>query len=256
MGPRPYGFHTKNEIGLWFKLIYNPSMKKLFIILFFSLALIGSTYADARNFSFEIKNTKINVRTPDGFFNSTSTYPEYLGQLQAMYPESQIVLAALTPKTDIETSKFSRYMIFSTLKRLTKEKISQKPFNGLKEEIREQQFTLLNEMRERADQALIDGSYRVGKRNGIEFKILLNESTPLGVFFENKNSISHSSIASSTRTINGISENFYQIFSTSIVLIKKKIIFVYIYSDYDSEKDITWIEGKTKELVSLLIKNN
>ena len=147
-------------------------------------------------------------------------------------------------------------MIFSTLKRLTKEKITQKPFNSLRDEIREQQFTLLNEIRERADQALIDGSYRLGKRNGIEFKILLNESTPLGVFFENKSSISHSSIASTTRTINGISENFLQIFSTSIVLIKKKIIFVYIYSNYDSEKDITWVEGKTKELVSLLIKNN
>ena len=231
-------------------------MKKVLLIFFLTFASIGQVNADSRNFSFEIDNTKINVRTPDGFYNSASTYPSYIGQLQAMYPESQIVLAALTPKTDIETSKFTRYMIFSTLKRLTKEKISQKPFNGLREEIREQQFTLLNEIRERADQALIDGSYRLGKRNGIEFKILLNESTPLGVFFENKKSISHATIVNTKRTINGISENFLQIASTSIVLIKKKIIFVYIYSDYDSEKDITWVEGKTKELVSLLIKNN
>ena len=231
-------------------------MKKVLLIFFLSLASIGQVNADVRNFSFEINNTEINIRTPDGFYNSASTYPNYLGQLRAMYPESQIVLAALTPKTDVETSKFTRYMIFSTLKRLTKEKIPQKPFDGLKEEIREQQFTLLNEIRERADEALIDGSFRVSQRNGVEFKILLNESTPLGVFFENKSAISHSSIARTTRTINGINENFLQVFSTSIVLIKKKIIFIYVYSDYESEKDITWVEGKTKELVSLLIKNN
>ena len=151
-------------------------MKKVLLIFFLSLASIGQVNADARNFSFEINNTKINVRAPDGFYNSASTYPNFLGRLQAMYPETQIVLAALTPKIDVETSKFSRYIIFSTLKRLTKEKIPQKPFNGLKEEIRDQQFTLLNEVRERADQALIDGSYRVGQRNGAEFKILLNES--------------------------------------------------------------------------------
>jgi hypothetical protein len=231
-------------------------MKKLLLILFISLGLIGSNYADSRNFDFKINNTKINVRTPDGFYDSSSTYPEYLGQLQAMYPESHIVLAALTPKTNLDTLEFSRYMIFTTLKRLTKEKISQKPFNGLRDEIREQQFTLMNELRERADQALIDGSYRLSTRNGIEFKIIMNETTPLGVFFDNKKVISFSSIMSGEKSVNGINENFIQAAATSIVLLKKKIIFVYIYSDYDSEKDIIWVEAKTKELVNLLIKHN
>ena len=231
-------------------------MKKLLLILFISLGLIGSTYADSRNFDFKINNTKINVRTPDGFYDSSSTYPEYLGQLQAMYPESHIVLAALTPKTQLDTLEFSRYMILTTLKRLTKEKISQKPFNGLRDEIREQQFTLMNEWRDRADQALIDGSYRLSTRNGIEFKILMNETTPLGVFFDNKKVISFSTIMSGEKSVNGINENFIQATATSIVLLKKKIIFVYIYSDYDSEKDIIWIEDKTKETVNLLIKNN
>ena len=231
-------------------------MKKLLLILFISLGLIGSNYADSRNFDFKINNTKINVRTPDGFYDSSSTYPEYLGQLQAMYPESHIVLAALTPKTNLDTLEFSRYMIFTTLKRLSKEKISQKPFNGLRDEIREQQFTLMNELRERADQALIDGSYRLSTRNGIEFKIIMNETTPLGVFFDNKKVISFSSIMSGEKSINGINENFIQVIAVSTVLLKKKIIFVYIYSDYDSEKDIIWIEAKTKELVNLLIKNN
>ena len=106
---------------------------------------------------FKINNTKINVRTPDGFYDSSSTYPEYLGQLQAMYPESHIVLAALTPKTQLDTLEFSRYMILTTLKRLTKEKISQKPFNGLRDEIREQQFTLMNEWREKINEEIEAG---------------------------------------------------------------------------------------------------
>ena len=196
----------------------------------------------------------INVRTPDGFYESSHTYPEYLNQLKTVWKDTQIVQAALIPKTYSDT--FRRYMVLTTLKRLTKEKISQKPFNGLRDNIREQQFTLMNEWRDKADQALIDGSYRLSSRYGIEFKVLMNETTPLGVFFDNKNVISYSSIMSGEKSVNGINENFIQVIATSIVLIKKKIIFVYIYSDYDSEKDITWIEGKTKELISLLIKNN
>jgi hypothetical protein len=41
-----------------------------------------------------------------------------------------------------------------------------------------------------------------------------------------------------------------------MVFVKNKIIIAYIYSDFDSEKDIIWIEDKTKETVNLLIKNN
>ena len=41
-----------------------------------------------------------------------------------------------------------------------------------------------------------------------------------------------------------------------MVFVKNKIVNVYIYSDFDSEKDIIWIEAKTNELVNLLINNN
>ena len=63
-------------------------------------------------------------------------------------------------------------------------------------------------------------------------------------------------IVNSNVSKNGINYPLLQVNSLSIVFVKNKMVYVYIYSDYDSEKDITWIEDKTKETVNLLIKNN
>ena len=84
----------------------------------------------------------------------------------------------------------------------------------------------------------------------------VGETTPLGVFIDNEKVMSINTIMNMSASANGISSTYLQVGSTSFVFVKNKVIFVYIYSDFDSEKDIVWIEGKTKELVNLLIKNN
>jgi len=38
--------------------------------------------------------------------------------------------------------------------------------------------------------------------------------------------------------------------------VKNKLIFIYVYSNYDSMKDITWVKAKANEFVSLLLENN
>ena len=79
---------------------------------------------------------------------------------------------------------------------------------------------------------------------------------PLGVFIDNEKVISLNMISNTNISTNGINYSFLQLMSFSMVFVKNKIVNVYIYSDFDSKTDIIWIEGKTKELVNLLIKNN
>jgi hypothetical protein len=44
--------------------------------------------------------------------------------------------------------------------------------------------------------------------------------------------------------------------STTMVNIKDRLLYIYIYSTYKSSMDITWVKGKTKEFVNLLLENN
>jgi hypothetical protein len=231
-------------------------MRKLFLILLISLCLTSSAYADSRNFSFKANNTKINVRTPDGFYESSNIYPERLEFVRTFYPEYLMVHAVLVPKGIPDTERLSRYMILVTNKKADKHKITQSFFDETRELMREEQFTLMNKYRDVIDDALEDGTSKIFNKYNVDFITEIGETVPLGVFIDNEKVISLNMISNTNISTNGINYSFLQLMSFSMVFVKNKIVNVYIYSDYDSKKDIIWIEGKTKELVNLLIKNN
>ena len=231
-------------------------IKRLFILLLISLCLTSSAYADSRNFSFKVNNTKINVRTPDGFYESSYILPGRLDMVRTMYPDSLTVQVVLLPKGASDYERISRYFILATSNMLDKRKSSQKFFNEFRDLLREQQFTMLNKYRDEFDKAMKDGALRLTNKNDIKYEFQLGETTPLGVFVDNKKVISTNSISNMNVSVDGVNDNFLQTNTMSVVFLKNKFIYVYAYSDFDSEKDIIWIEAKTKELVNLLIKNN
>ena len=231
-------------------------MKKLFLILLISLCLTSSAYADSRNFSFKVNKTKINVRTPDGFYESSYIAPGRLDMAKTLLPQTLNVQAVLLPKGVTDFERLTRYIILVTEKRLEKRKITQKDFNNLRELLREQQFTLLNKWKEKIDEEVEAGALRISNESGLKYKFLVGETTPLGVFIDNKKVISINTISNMKTSLEGTNYDFLQVASSSMVFVKNKIIMAYIYSDFDSEKDIIWIEDKTKETVNLLIKNN
>jgi hypothetical protein len=231
-------------------------MKKLFIFLLISLYFTSSVYADSRNFSFKADNTKINVRTPDGFYESSNIYPERLEFVRTFYPDYLMVHAVLVPKGIPDTERLSRYMILVTNKKADKHKITQSFFDETRDLMREQQFTLINEYRDMIDDALEEGTSKVFNKYDVDFITEIGETVPLGVFIDNEKVISLNMISNTNISNNGINHSFLQLMSFSMVFVKNKIVNVYIYSDFDSEKDIIWIEAKTNELVNLLINNN
>jgi len=238
------------------KLINLLLNKKLFIFLLISLYFTSSVYADSRNFSFKINNTKINVSTPDGFYESSNIYPERLDYVRTIYPDYLQVQALLAPKGIPDNERIARYVLLVTNKNADNQKITQEFFNDLREKSREQQFTLMNDYKDLIEDALEDGTSKLLKKYDVEFVANIGETVPLGVFFDNKKAISINMITNPNVVSNGVTYSPLQLASLSMVFIKNRIINVYIYSDYESENDIVWIEGITKELINLLINNN
>lgn len=230
-------------------------MKKI-VLFCFIFGLLNPTFADSRNFSFKIHNTKIDVRTPDGFYESSYILPERLEMVQTMFPDYLTVQAVLAPKGSSDNERIARYYIFATPNKLDKRKISQKDFDGLRDLMREQQYTLMNQHRDKIDAAIKEGSMKISNKNNIKYELTVDEISPLGVFIDNKNAISFNTISNTDITVDGVNLSFPQACTMSLVFLKNKLVYLYGYSDYDSDRDITWIESKTNEAVSLLIRNN
>ena len=158
-------------------------MKKLFLILLISLCLTSSAYADSRNFSFKANNTKINVRTPDGFYESSNIYPERLDFVRTFYPDYLKVHAVLVPKGIPDTERLSRYMILVTNKKADKHKITQSFFDETRELMREEQFTLMNKYRDMIDDALEDGTSKIFNKYNVDFITEIGETVSFRGFY-------------------------------------------------------------------------
>ena len=229
-------------------------MRKL-LLLILSLGIINLVYADAENFSFKTSNTVINVKTPSGFFESSYIDPEIEEMITMLFPRELLnVHSVLVPKDFYE--KNDRYIILVTLTELNNINISKKDFKDLKDTLREEQFTLMNEILDDANK-LIDSSVSdINSDWGTDINFSVNETTPLGVFIDSNKAISFNTIMNGNFSVSGDEENLLVVNSTTFIHIKNRLIIAYVYSNFNSSTDIIWLEAKTKELVELMLKVN
>ena len=77
-------------------------MKRL-LIGFLTIFISYTSYADESNFSFMIEDTKINVRAPSGFYESSYINSEVLDIVKMLYPsEVYEIHAVLIPQIMIQ----------------------------------------------------------------------------------------------------------------------------------------------------------
>ncbi len=230
-------------------------LKTLLLSLLLSTSLIGITYADARNFSVKIHNTEIKVKAPDGFFESSYVDLFALEVFSKLMPDGLTTHTLLVPKDGMSDN--NRYMALVTMTELDKFKLSQRMFNKeIRDNVRKEQFTLMNSIRDEADDLFVEKSKSFSDDYDIDMNIKMNEVTPLGVFLDNKYSIGFATIMNFEFSIEGSSDRVPIINATVMANVKNKLIFIYVYSNYDSMKDITWVKAKANEFVSLLLENN
>ncbi len=84
----------------------------------------------------------------------------------------------------------------------------------------------------------------------------INETTPLGVFIDNDNAISFGTIIDVEASVDNESDKSLMFASTTFANIKSKVVVLYIYSLYNSEKDVVWAKAKTNEIINLLLEEN
>lgn len=229
-------------------------MKKILLFLLF-IGLSNWTFADSRNFSFKIEDTTINVRTPNGFYESSYVDQEISQLVDMIFPPYIFnVHATLVPKDFMD--EFSRYIILVSLPEYNKINITRKDFAELQALMRQEQYTLMNEISDDSNIVVENAVSNINNAYDTDMDFSYDETTPLGVFLDTEKAISFNTIMAGNYSDGYSEETTFQIGSTSFIYINKRVLVAYIYTDFNSQKDIIWIEGKTRELIELLLKNN
>ncbi len=230
-------------------------MKKLLLLLLLSLGFIGSANADAKNFSIKINNTLIDVRTPDGFYESSYIDPEISEFVEVLFPQGLYnVHATIVPEDYLE--KFDRYIILVSIPEIDEQNVTRRDFAELQSLMREEQYTLMNEVIDDGNKLIENAVTDINSKYDIDMEFSYNETTPLGVFIDTEKAISFNTIMAGNYADSYSEEVILQVASTSFIHIKKRILIAYIYSNFNSSTDVIWLEAKTRELIELLLKSN
>ena len=208
-------------------------MKKLFLLILISFGLIGSANADAKNFSIKINNTLIDVRTPDGFYESSYIDPEVSEFVGLLLPQGIYnVHATLVPEDFLE--KFDRYIILVSLPEIDEQNVTRRDFAELQSLMREEQYTLMNEFVDVGNKLIENAVSDINSEYDIDMEFSYNETTPLGFFIDTEKAISFNTIMAGNYADSYSEEVILQVASTSFIHIKKRILIAYIYSNFNS----------------------
>ena len=225
-------------------------MKKLLTTLL-TIFISYASYADESNFSFMIGDTTINVRTPSGFYESSYINSEVLDIVKMVYPPEVYDIHAVLIPADYDTSPSSRSIILASLKEIDVLDLSKQDFINIKDEFVNQQFTIMNSAMDTINEGLEDSVAKINEKYDTDINWSFNETTPLGVFMDEEDAMAFSVIMAGDFSEDYLEEGFFEINSLAAMNLNNRLVIAYVYSEFESNTDIIWVEAKTKELVGL-----
>lgn len=149
--------------------------------------------------------------------------------------------------------------------KLEKKNFTIDDFSILRGSIRKQKTLLAQRYKDRVDEGLKAASRGLSKHNGLEVLLQLEGDVPLGVTFEDVNSITVTDIVKykkssvtlvGNRQTDPLQESFIMVNVGSIVLLNNKIFYLYVFNKYKSKDDIARAQAIAKEWVQKLCSEN
>ena len=226
-------------------------MKKLLTALL-TVFISFASYADESNFSFMIGDTTINVRAPSGFYESSYINSEVLDIVKMLYPPEVYDIHAVLIPADYDTDTSGRSIILASLKEIDVLDLSKQDFINIKDEFVNQQFTIMNSAMDTINEGLEDSVAKINEKYDTNINWTFNETTPLGVFMDEEDAMAFSVIMAGDYSEDYLEEGFFEINSLAAMNLNNRLVIAYVYSVFEANTDIIWVEAKTKELVGLL----
>lgn len=226
------------------------------------LFVVTSVDADTNNVQVEIGGVKISVGAPVGFHEISNLSPETRELAENMTPPTNILLAVFVSEEDLgrilkgQNPTLQRYVLLQTVKEGTDQNFQVEHFRYLIDQVKETQNTLLESVKDQTNRFMLDASGKVSNQTGVPIDIQANEQVPLGVFFENANAIGFAMLARTREEVKGETTDYVFAAGSTTLLAKSKIMFAYVYGQFESQADIDWVRSISRTWVNEILNSN
>ncbi len=143
-----------------------------------------------------------------------------------------------------EVPDLQRYSVVQTPHILEELLTTKEAFENMKARIRTRTTAEVESIRKAAQLAVEDKARVLGEKTGDDkYSMSLDSLENAGVFDETPTSISTASHTTYTAKSKGKIVSAPVVYSTTAVLVKGKVISLYVYSRFNGEADVAWVKG-------------
>jgi hypothetical protein len=209
-----------------------------------------------------VENTRISLPQPPGFVSLEGVSSETYGMMQDLTPETNRLLAGFITKKDAKSllqggeAELKEYFLVQTFQKLEEKTFTLSEFGQFRKTIRKDQESAVMLNQEKIDALTKYGSEKLSNRFDADISFGISGVIPLGVSSETAHSIAVSSLSKYEESINGEKSERLIAGTTVFQLVKGKLLYLYIYRDYNKDVDIDWTKDIAVTWGSLIIEAN
>lgn len=228
------------------------------------LLLCGALHAcGAFAFNTVIGDTAIVVPEPPGYLDARLVSAQLQQYGQTLAPQSNRVLGFLVQKEDqqrVATNlgpQLKRYHLVQVNRSLEGPTVTVKQFEELREAIRSQASSGMEDARPAVDRELAQRSKQMAKATGdATLSVKLGKTSPLGLYEDRATAIGFLTSVSFPRVVNGKEEVLPVVVATTVTLVKGKPLFMYTYFLRTSDADVAAARQTARAWLAAVEKAN
>ncbi|MDD3118939.1 MAG: hypothetical protein PHQ27_07165 [Victivallales bacterium] len=229
------------------------------IIVWLLICFSCISYCSAKEI--KIGDKTITIPLQDGFVDSASVDANILPNMTQFIPKDFEALALYVARSDavlLATGKkavFDKYMALTTLKETSDLFVPPHYFSKLKNGMRNQYGSSPEWVQKERHEFEKKISKMISTADAAaDYKI--DKIIPLGIDFENENMISVSVLSRKIITIKKRKIPFFQVSSITLLLIRGKVLCLYVYNNYKEQQDLIWVQKQSRAIAQSIVTAN
>lgn len=205
------------------------------------IVLLGLTSFTAAK-EVTIGDVTINLPLQEGFVELPETH-FYTEFMQDFTPQTNELLVIQAPKNELTQSlemkaeQFSKSIVVQTFKGTKYRQVSKEEFGQVKDFMKQNFEQISETLRQRINNEMDASSSKVSNKYDVDVALSITDMVPLEIFAETENHYGSTYLMKSSVAVDGeAADNDNILMAINVMLVKGKIIYLYVYSADESEE--------------------
>lgn len=237
-------------------------MRENKLVMVAIIVVFVSSCVSAGQFALEYCGSEVAATAPQGYYEIISVHPESRNIFEVFTPPKNRLLAACVSEEDMgrilsdQEPLLNRYMMVQMYKETSCIPYALSDFRQYSDYLKNHHSDMIDEFKSSVDQEFDNVSELLS--DGAESSVLIgvDKQVPLGVFIDKADAVG---VAQLTRMTVEQEQNVGMVVTAggfSMVLAAGEILYVYVYSRFQSQEDIDWVRDTSAVLVNSLVSSH